>query len=65
MPIFQFIYVTFLHETSLLSRFLHVECNIPFCRVQSVLQIGEKIRSQYYFSIQSYGILKTEKTLNL
>ena len=56
--------MTHLHKTSLMSRFLHVEFNIPLCRVQSVLQLV-KTRSQYYFSIQSYGILKTAKTSNL
>ena len=44
--------VAYLHETSLMSQFLHVEFNIQTER-------------QYYFSIQSYGILKTEKTSNL
>ena len=47
--------VTYLHKTRL-SRFLHVEFNIPLCRAT---------RSQYYFSIQSYGFLKTAKTSNL
>ena len=32
-----------------------------FVRAQSVLQLV-KTRSQYYFSIQSYGILNTVKT---
>ena len=45
-------------------RFLHVAFNIPLCRVQSVLQIGENQKS-YYFYIQSYGILKTVKISNL
>ena len=45
-------------------QFLQVEFNIPLCRAQSVLQIG-KTRSQYYFSIQNYGILKTVKTSNI
>ena len=49
-------YVTYLHETSLMSRFLHVEFNMPICKAT---------RSQYYFSIQSYGFLKTAKTSNL
>ena len=57
------IYVTYLHKTSLMSRFSHVEFNKPLCRVQSVLQIGEY--QKYYFSIQSYGILKTAKISNL
>ena len=52
--------MTHLHETSLMWQFLHVEFNIPICREQSVLQIDE-----YYFSLQSYEILKTAKMSNL
>ena len=57
-------YVTHLHETSLMWRFLHVEFNKPLlvCRVQSVLSNWMKTRSQYYFSVQSFGIFKTAKT---
>ena len=36
-------------KTSLMSRFLHVEFNIPLCRVQSVLQIGENQKSILFF----------------
>ena len=56
--------MTHLHETSLMSRFLVVEFNIPFYRVQFVLQIGET-SGQYYFSIRSNGILKTVERSNL
>ena len=38
-------YVSHLHKTSLMLRFLNVEFNIPLCRVQSVLQIGENEKS--------------------
>ena len=48
-----------------MSQFLHVEFNTPFSRVWSVLQIAENQKLIYYFSIQSYGILKTAKTSNL
>ena len=43
------IYVTHLHETSLMSRFVHVEFNIALCRVQFVLQIGENQKSILFF----------------
>ena len=47
------LYVTCLHKTSLMSQFLHVEFNVPFCTVQSAL------------CNVSYVILKTAKTSNL
>ena len=51
-------YVIYLQKSGLMSQF-----NI-LCRAQCVLPIGET-RSQYYFSIQSYGNLKPVKTSNL
>ena len=52
------------YVTRLKSRFLQVEIKNPFCRAQSCYNLV-KTRGQYYFSIQSYGILKTAKTSNL
>ena len=46
------------------SRFLHVEFKNHFVE-HSLCYNLVKTRSQYYFSIQSYGILKTGKTPNL
>ena len=42
------VYVTYLHKTSLMSQFLHVQFNIPLCRAQSVLQSGKKQKSVLY-----------------
>ena len=42
------LYVTHLHETSLMSRFWHVLFNIPIWGAQSVLQIGENQKSIFF-----------------
>ena len=55
--------MTHLHETSLMWQFSLVGVNIPLCRAESMLQLV-KTRSQYYFSIQMYGTLKTVETSN-
>ena len=55
--------MTNLQEASLMSQFSFVGFNIPLCRAKSMLQLV-KTRSQYYFSIQRYGILKTVETSN-
>ena len=57
------IFVTHLHKTSLKLRFLHVEFKINFVG-HSLCYNLVKTRVQYYFSIQSYRILKTAKTSN-
>ena len=49
LGITEYINVTYLHETSLMSQFLHVEFNIPLCRVQSVLHISENQKSILLF----------------
>ena len=41
--------IIILHETSLMSQFLHVEFYTPLCRVQAVLQIGENQKSILFF----------------
>ena len=52
--------VTHLHETSLMSRYLHVEFNIPICRVQSVLQIGENQKSILFFYLKLWNFENSE-----
>ena len=47
--LFSSISVTYLHKTSLMSPFLHVELKKTLCRVQSVLQIGENQKSILLF----------------
>ena len=46
---FIYIYVIYLHKTSLMSRYLHVELNTLLSRVQYVLQIDEKMKSTLFF----------------
>ena len=57
-------YVTHLHETSLMLHFLHVKFNTPFCRVWSVLHIGENQKLIIFFYPKLWN-LKTAKTSNL
>ena len=59
--------MTYLHNTSLMSRFLHVEFNISICRAQPVLHIGQNQKSKLIFlsKVNCYGILKTVKIANL
>ena len=56
--------MTHLHKTSLMLQFSHVEFNIPLCRVQSVLQIGENQKSVLFFYPKLWNF-ETVKTSNL
>ena len=56
--------MTYLHETSLMSQFLHVEFNTPLGRVQSVLQIGENQKSILFFFPKLWNFENSE-TSNL
>ena len=56
--------VTNLHETSLMSDFYMWSLIYHFVEY-SLCYTLVKSRSQYYFSVQSYGILKTVKSSNL
>ena len=49
------IFVTHLHKTSLMSQFSLVQFNIPLCREQSVLQIGENQRSVLFFCLKLWN----------
>ena len=54
--------VTNLHKTSLMSRFLHVQYQfVEYSVCYKLVRTG----CQYYFFIQSYGILNTTKITNL
>ena len=58
--------LTYLHETSLMSRFLDMELiyHLVLCRAQTVLQIGENQKSIFSFFPKLWN-LKTVKTSNL
>ena len=56
--------LTYLHETSLMSRFLDMELIYHLVEHRLCYKLV-KTRSQYFLSFQSYGILKTVKTSNL
>ena len=55
------IFVTYLHETSLMSQFVQVEFNIPFCRIQSVLQTSENQKSILFFHPKLRNFENSEK----
>ena len=54
-------YVTYLHKTSLKSRFLLVEFNLPHCTEQSVLQIGENQKSVLFLYLRLWNFENTKK----
>ena len=54
-------FVTYLHETNLMSRFLHVEFNLPHFTAQYVLQIGENQKSILDFYPKLWNFENSEK----
>ena len=53
-------FVTHLHETSLMSQFLHVEFNISRFRAHPLLQIGENQKSKLFFFLKLWNFEYSE-----